>query len=92
LNPKWSLSRTAVRPVTCSTSRSPPVNETVEPGSSIGDFVMMCSTPFAVFGPYSAAPGGDRFDTFGVLVRCGNHIEVHASTMLAIRLSVDCEP
>ena len=36
---------------------SPPATETVLPGLSIGEAVMMCMTPSAALGPYRAAPG-----------------------------------
>ena len=51
LSPKFSLSRWDVRNEPVSTLCVPPASEMLVPCASSGDFVMMCSTPSAVFGP-----------------------------------------
>src|SRR5690606_19736893 len=57
LTPKFSLRRWDERNEPVSTLCVPPASEMLVPCASSGDLVMMCSTPSAVFGPYSAAPG-----------------------------------
>ena len=56
-SPKLSDTACALRARNWTTERSPPARETVVPGLSIGEAVMMCMTPSAALGPYSAAPG-----------------------------------
>ncbi len=52
-----SLTANADRNEPWSVDRSPTPKETVVPGLSRGDFVIRCTTPFAVSGPYKADPG-----------------------------------
>ena len=57
LNPKRSDGATAVRNCPVKIERSPAASETLVPGRSMGDAVMMCITPAAALGPYRAEPG-----------------------------------
>ena len=56
-SPNRSETAWALRKSTCISDRSPPATDTVLPGLSIGECVMMCMTPSAALGPYRAAPG-----------------------------------
>ena len=51
LSPKRSDTAVALRKSSWYTDRSPPAMDTVVPGLSIGEDVMMCMTPSAALGP-----------------------------------------
>ena len=57
LKPRLSFTTPACRPASRITERSPASRVSVLPCEEKGDLVMMCSTPFALFGPYNAAAG-----------------------------------